>query len=419
MKNKFFILMAVLCYKICFEIVVAKYYESTLSLFKGLDISIEKLILSYFTVIMVYFILSKSEKKISDVYIFLLYLLILIPSSSYYYLTNDSTFFYILICMSILIISFFSRLKLKFSFLKYSIKLKRFSIRKRKIAKIIVIMSIFLLLFLLMINIRYPTFKVFNFKNIYILRGDVIFNKYVGDLEIILREILTLIFVSGYILPRGISYIFFIIMFMIDPQKSFLILPIFVIGIVYLFKIRKSILYISLAMAFLNSSALIFGDYFYRNIYTIFIRRALLVPAQLNFIYYDFIASGKGEFIYYFKRTIEKLLGYQISNFVGTYSTYIGEIYFSSGTNANNGYVASEYIRSGVIGVIMVSIFIGILFNYLEVLGKKISKNILNTLFIMVVTYLITTSFWGALERFTLIKLIICTIFYMKKGERT
>lgn len=409
-------LIFILIYKISFEIVTCIYYKNY---YRDFNLNIHKLLISYISIIILGLYIPKNEKKLSNIYTYFLYMMMLIPISSYYYLTNNSTYFYILCYISFFVISFLIRKRISFHLEKIKLKHQKLSIIEKIIKNKILIIFLISFIFLLLIKeVRFPTLEVFNLQNVYKLRAEKGTVGIISDLEALLKEILIFIFVVGSLKYKIFSYGLITILFMINPHKSIMFIPILGLILYIFYKYKLTIKIINIGLCSLTASALILGKYFYRNIYSLLIRRILLVPAQLNFIYYDFINSGKGEYIYYFRETIKKLFNIEISNFSGSYSKRIGELYFHVGNNANNGFLASEYIRSGWIGIIIVSILISLTFLYVDYLGKKIEKEKLNALFFLMTFNLISDSYLGTMKNFILLKLIFCTFIFLRSSDK-
>ncbi len=404
-------LIFILIYKISFEIVTCTYYKNY---YRDFNLNISKLLISYISIIILGLYIPKNEKKLSNIYTYFLYMMMLIPTSSYYYLTNNSTLFYLFFCLGFFIIIILVKKKINFKLNNYRIV----PIFKKFKYKYFLYLFIFTIFYILVKNVRFPTFKVFNFRNIYILRKEIAPVGIILTLETILKEILYFIFITKKLKYKIFSYCLIILLFMINPHKATLFIPILGLIFYIFYKQKNLIKIIALGLCSLTTSALFLGKYFSENIYTLLIRRTLLIPASLNFFYYDFIVSRKGNHIYYFRETIKNLFNIDVSNFEGKYADRIGEIYFKAGVHANNGFLASEYIRTGLFGIIFISFLVGITFLYLDYLGKRLSAEKINSLFFLFPFYLISASYIDSLRNMIFFKLFVCTIIFLTSKRR-
>jgi oligosaccharide repeat unit polymerase len=167
----------------------------------------------------------------------------------------------------------------------------------------------------------------------------------------------------------------FVLNFGFTSNKQYLFLPFFIFGIYLVLKSRFLIQKIIAGFIFLIAFAIII-DYFWLEVWAkaIIINRFLLVPAQLNFYYYDFFSQNPKIFWTDSKfLLIGKIIAYPYSL---PLPMVIGDTYFNNPeTNANTGWIGSGYAHAGFLGMMIYAIVIGFIFKYLDFKAKILDKN--------------------------------------------
>ncbi|ACN99521.1 conserved hypothetical protein [Sulfurihydrogenibium azorense Az-Fu1] len=97
------------------------------------------------------------------------------------------------------------------------------------------------------------------------------------------------------------------------------------------------------------------------------------LPAQLNFVYYEFFSSNPKVFWTDSKWfLLDKIIGYPYDLPV---PNVIGEFFFNNAlTSANTGWLGSGYAHAGFLGLIVYAIFIGLILKFLDRKAKKLGK---------------------------------------------
>ena len=131
----------------------------------------------------------------------------------------------------------------------------------------------------------------------------------------------------------------------------------------------------------INESNIFFGS--------LLLRRVYFVPAQINYFYYDYFSLNS--FILWAESKLTLgLIDYQ---YPLSMPRMIGLEYFGNEiTNANTGWIGSGYAQAGLIGMIIYSVIIGIIFNTLNIFSKRVNKNIILPITIVPVFSVITSS---------------------------
>jgi hypothetical protein len=167
----------------------------------------------------------------------------------------------------------------------------------------------------------------------------------------------------------------FVLNFAYTSHKQYLFLPFFIFVIYMILKSRFPIQKIILGFIFLIVFTLII-DYLWLEVWAkaIIISRFLLVPAQLNFYYYDFFSQNPKIFWTDSKwLLIGKIFDYPYSL---PLPMVIGDTYFNNPeTSANTGWIGSGYAHAGFLGMMVYAIAIGLVFKYLDFKAKTLDRN--------------------------------------------
>lgn len=166
-----------------------------------------------------------------------------------------------------------------------------------------------------------------------------------------------------------------IMMFGLTNHKGPLFYPFVVLAVYFIANRRNGIrmlligylisLIVSL-IAFLFEQGLLVGS--------LVLRRAYLVPAQLNYYYFDFFSSNAFYLWSQSKLTFGLLsVPYSLNS-----SHLIGLEYLNNEeTSANTGWIGSGYMNAGIIGVYLYSVITGLLMALLNAYSKAIDKSII------------------------------------------
>ncbi len=397
MKNKSFILfLSLLLFKILLEINYVYFIYPVFSYIKFiLDINFIKMLESYLFFIIGFLVLPFDDKKISNSLLFILFIFNFIPLSSYYFLTNNHRIYmygvfsaYILLALLIYI--------LKFKIKKYEIKVK---IRLNYNYILLVLIIIFILYSLK--NISKINLEVFLNKNIYEIRRNLKLNGIIGYLTPWFGNIIIPTFILKNFLEKNkiycLSGIFFqMLFFSMFPFKTFLVIPFFMIANCLLWKRKNFKLKIINLFNLIIIISMVLYYIFDKLVFlSLIVRRVFLVPAQINFIYYDYVQQG-GKKLFYSGGQIGRLFNLKFPYEID-FAHYIGKNYFlNEGTSANTGLFADAYVNLGFLGIIVITLFLAIFLLFID----KISENNKAFSFGILVFYinsLTNTSFFTAI----------------------
>lgn len=331
-----------------------------------LDINIWKLIEAYISFFILYFLIPKYNKNIASSFLFYLFSFIYIPINSYYFLTNNYRSYYYIVTIVFFIVSIIlTKDKIR--------KNKKYKIQKDKLY---ILFNLYLgigIIFIVysIVNIGKINLQALLLKDIYLIRGKLDlqgFEKYLVPWmgNIIIPSTIIYNYINKKKLFFIIGILLQIVYFTIFPFKTFLFVAFFMIGNLYIFKSKNLYKNFILLLNIVIGISMI-SYYIYNQILLIsmIVRRIFFVPAQLNFLYYDYI-QNEGKYLFYSESKIGKIFGllypYEID-----FSHYIGNLYFpGTGTGSNTGVFAEVYVNLGLFGIIFVGIILIIILKLLN-----------------------------------------------------
>ena len=172
-----------------------------------------------------------------------------------------------------------------------------------------------------------------------------------------------------------------ILMFGLTSHKGALFYP-FIVLLFYWIAGRKNGLML-LSGGYYFAALLSLFDY-WANIFqgwvaTLILRRAIFIPALLNFDYYDFFSHH--HFVYWAQSKIT--LGKLSYPYHLDIPHLIGQHYFANPANgANTGWLGSGYANAGIIGMVIYAIIIGGIFLLLDAYTVSHDQRVLIAIFV-------------------------------------
>lgn len=247
----------------------------------------------------------------------------------------------------------------------------------------------------------------FNIFSVYDFRSDAADNLIglYGYLSPIFGKVVIPVLIALSLFTKKYIYlmlgvVFSVLVFSLTSHKSPLIYPLIIILIYYIvnkffnFKVLFLIVLILLSVysAFdfylmMNTSEGAFGSFFFR--------RALILPAYLNYLYIDFFSIND----FYYWANSKFSFGLITTEYQYSAAYQIGSEYFGNPeSGANTGLVGSGYSNFGIFGVTIYSILTGLLISYFYASSKVIgAKEVFSYSFILFLTIILSTDLSTAL----------------------
>lgn len=152
-----------------------------------------------------------------------------------------------------------------------------------------------------------------------------------------------------------------VLAFGISQHKSVLFYPYIVIGLILLFRNRKSLLILPLCLSsfFL---LLLFCSGLANNplLPSLFLRRVLFVPAHLTYAYYDFFSDN--QFVYWSSSFLKPFISYPYGL---SASKVVGQ-YLGTDANANNHFFATGFMHAGYAGLFIYCVVVGLILKLID-----------------------------------------------------
>lgn len=364
--------------------VVYKFYEYSGFTYK---FDIATYIIGWIVYIFGYFVvISKKNQFMFDVYLFL-FLLYYLPNIIIY-----SFIFHDLVSLSILNIPYLVIILFSFE--------NNYKVKYLRKGKPFVLFFSILSVIVVLANLATSTGgrMILNFSDVYIYRqefSDLSFGGVFGYLNSwVFKFFITIIFAWSlqkkkylYIL---LSIISFLLLFAFSGHKSVFIGLILVLLFYFLYKnkskIRSTIILLGfLSLFFINIIFHWYSDEIFLQ--SLLIRRLLLLPSYLNYIYIDFFSTNEhlwwsNSFLKSFiSNPYHKDLPFIIGNHLG-----------HPDMDANTGFLASGFAQGGVFAVALYTILAIIIFNTISLFANKIDKYLSMSIIIVPIYSLVTSS---------------------------
>ncbi|MGE7810364.1 hypothetical protein [Lysinibacillus capsici] len=345
------------------------FYVSEMYSYQGFiaDYNTYKIIFGTIVIIMIFllFRLNNEEKSIGNIIIIILITLIIVPTSVLYGVEDTPTLFYIIVNLGFIFTIMISRFP--------AIKIIDVDIISQKLlVKMVTLFMLVVLVSLIGLG-GMPSFEALNLNNVYEIRRS-------SEIPRILSYLFnwqTKVF-SLFLLAYGLFYKkkFLIVLtlgvqlliFMITAHKIILFAPFLLIILYIILRYLKSfnIFYLGVFNLGVSMSFLMYKINLSEWPATLFIRRMLLVPVKnTNFTFEYFSDLEK------VKLSNSILRGVFSYNYdLGVYYLIGREYYGNPNTNANASFIADSYVQFGLIGILLISIILGIIIWILKSISK-------------------------------------------------
>lgn len=331
------------------------------------DFNLDKYIIGWLIYFSVYFILiQKKHLKIYSILqiIFLFYIL---PHTVLYALANKESYYYFIILFSyiLVVISILDFKKIKLYKIKYS--------------KIIILIFSFILTSLVILNLIISTGGnyVLNFTDVYEFRDDfdeVSKSGIFGYLNLWVSKVFSVLLLAWSIIKKNKFLIilfssFIIIQFLLTGHKSILQSIFVLLFFYYFFKFKNRNLMLLTSFAGFISVLIIFY-YLTDNLFiqSLLIRRLIFVPANLNYVYFDFFSSN--DHVYWSSSFLSSFIqyGYDLKP-----AQLIGS-YLGTFENANTGFIPNGFMHAGLLGVFLYTLIMIFILNYINFISKGLNN---------------------------------------------
>jgi len=352
---------AILLYKLCLDIS----YYCIISQVWGhakfeLHLNGMKLFESYFLLLIIFFLMPKSSKKLSNIMIWVMILMSYIPMLTIFSLKNESRLFMYAVSGFWVMIFFIIHLP--------SVQLVR--LEQSKVIAYSFSFCLVIIVCLLIFKYVGVSFN-FNLSKVYEVRSQFSAMKvpFAGYLFKWLCYIVNPLFFAVFWVKKKwsiVSVIVFLqlLLFSNTGNKTYLFALFFVFVLIWSLDSRYPLFYMSFGLAVIVIIGMgtywLFGDVWMSSLFT---RRTLLDQPQQYFFYYDFFSKNVHTF----------LSQHNIFNIFMDYPyeldppNLIGNLYYGNPkSNANTGLVGDAYMNFGFVGLVIWAIVTGLIMKIID-----------------------------------------------------
>lgn len=369
LKAYSFFWMIALVYKLALEM---GFWYLLQNAYKDLNVyrfefSIAKFIYGLLWIFILFALIKHNERKPSTFFLQFQYMIAIIPITVVFAFSDEKIIYYTVVCMA------FAFAEILIIFFK-DVKLPQINITSKVLIIVFLLITCIVYVDMIAENGLF-TLEALDIYKVYEVREGFELNKYVWYLFYWQYTIITPFFIiREYKRKKIISMIFFCILqfvaYLYAAQKALLFIIPLVVGICVVSNWKKfgTLLFAGLSIGtVLVTIGSIWSEIIYR-VYDLFIRRVLILPANLKFVYYDFFSQNP-------KIGLSGTLWGKFLELVSPYEERIGIIisteYFDRPEmNSNTGFLAEGYYRFGFFGVFLALILFALVLMVLDHCAK-------------------------------------------------
>lgn len=371
-KEKIYLFLELFAFKLILDFLYVNFVNSVYAYHNFIvDFNLTKYIIGFIWFFIICYFLPDKSYKASSIILLLHFIIMVLPIFTIYAFKNESSIFFNMVCICF---------TLECVLLRYlpSIHISKIKQAKNIFYATIGIITIFVYISMLMAN-GIPSLKALNLLSVYDIREDV---KYPFLMNYLVnwqaKAVNPLMIAISYKYKKNSTLILFfslqILIYLITAHKAYIFIPIAIIFIMHISKIKRFLNIIACSA----SLGCIFAYVLYKLeislvVASYFIRRLMFVPAQLKFYYYDF--ASKNDFLYFSAGALGKLFGTEYP-YDRNFANLIAEVYFDTpNMSANTGYLASGYSNLGFVGMLIYTVILSIILVLIDSLGKSLDKS--------------------------------------------
>jgi len=314
-------------------------------------------------------------------------------------------------------------------FIAQNIKLKSISITKIKPDSFLMILLFIGVIYILAIivqgGLKYLNFNLLNVYEFRVAAATSLPGIFGYLSPAVSKVIFPFAFLLAVIRKKSIlallSFVGSVLMFALTNNKGPLFYPIAVLALYSILSHRRQIRFLLLAYITIITVPLLlfFVDNSNMNILlnSLFLRRTYIVPAQLNYYYYDFFS------VHQFTMWANSKVTFGLVHYPYHLGIphLIGLNFFSNpSTGANTGWIGSGYAQFGFAGMVIYAFIVGILLGLLNAFSKVSDKRIIAAIIaVPMLTVFISSDLLTAfLTHGVILSLVLFMMFAIPEAER-
>lgn len=412
-KNRLLEVIGVILYLMILDIIYIFLIQNNVN-YWGFDLKLNflKIIESFLLALCMYVLLPKNQNRISTYIMQIQYITIYIPLVSLYGM-EDKHRIYVYLVTSIFVIMFTA--------LKKNIKT---NIKTIKVKRKFLYLSLFIVIGITILGLfksgLHPYLKSFDFSNVYTIRKVINLDSVTGYLIGITVRVITPFLLCIGLKNKNYKVVISLIciqlfIYSMYPQKSILFSSLLVIGCLYILKKKNFFLNVIYGFIIICIISIVVNVFLNDDVVvSLFVRRVLFVPVNIQFDYYDFFINHK--YLYMSNNLIGNILGIEYIYSMPIVHLIASIYYGQPNMAANTCYIADSYAQLGYLGMLIyASIFIWIN-RILDWINIKVDKLIIIPTLIFSIYALNDASLLTTMITHGLVPGII--ILYLYMGER-
>lgn len=330
-----------------------------------------KLIESYLLLIIIFLLMPKSSKKLSNIMVWLLILLSYIPMLTIFAFKDETRIFMYAVTAFWVLVFFLLHMPMP------SVSLA--PLKQSGIIRYSIFVCLGVIIFLLIYKYLGPRFS-FDLTKVYDIRREYVAAEIplAGYLFSWMAKVVNPVFFALFIrrrkwFPVALIVVLQMLLFSVTGHKVYLFALPFVLALMWIVTRRNPLTYMAVGLV----AVVLLGMLSYwliddLRISSLFARRTLLLPAQLSFLYYDFFSQN--ELVFFSTSRLGFLLDYPYHLAPGY---LIGEVYFDRPImNAVTGVAGDAYMNFGFIGLALWGILLAIVLKLVDTCSRKVDLRV-------------------------------------------
>jgi hypothetical protein len=330
-----------------------------------LDLNSLKLVESYLLLIIIFILMPKSAKKLSNIMVWLLIVLSYIPMLTIFAFADEARLFMYAVTGFWLVVFLLMRMP--------GISLP--PLKQSGVIRYSILIGLGIVVFLLIyknfgISFNFNLLEVYDIRVEYAAADIPLAGYFFNWMAYIVNPIFFALFIKKRKwLPVAIIVFLQVLLFSVTGLKSFLFALPFVLALMWVVNRRHPLTYLAIGF----SVVILVGMLSYwlaDNIWVsaLFTRRTLLAPGVISFCYYDFFSQNDLVFL-----SASRLGFFASYPYLLSPPNLIGTVYFGNpALNANAGIVGDAFMNFGFIGLALLAIPLGIILKLVDSCAKRV-----------------------------------------------
>lgn len=359
-KNRSLFFLLLFFFKLLSDSTYLDFLNKEFSIYFDFEVNIFKYFLSLIFIFFFTFFTDYKSENISNFLRFFFLIFFFIPFTSVFSLGNYSTFVFLSVTLSFLII-YINKIKM----FKVSINFISF---KYLILTSLIIFAVFFYNLLNIGVLEHISFTFPEISNHRTIKGNLINQGPFSYISIWCYKVILPFLLIFYFYKKNyfisIFWIFiFFLLYSLSSVKSVLFYPFFSLSLFLYLKNFKNLHFflIGIVSLFIINFILYYFLNYHVTYGSYIIRRIFYMPAIITFKYFQYFSLN--DFVYWSDSILSFLKTYP---YYENTSILIGQKVFNLPASVNNNYISTGYMHAGIMGIIIYSVILMLILNFLD-----------------------------------------------------